>query len=89
MTTRDNFVNGQYVTCKIQGKKITDARINVSASGKIYICQNFLPGTPPPDSNMFGYMYSWVLDGNVRDLKVTSTASIFADEEVETTSSCV
>ena len=35
-----NFKHNQKVTCEIDGKKITDAKISIDKDGTPYICQN-------------------------------------------------
>jgi len=51
-----NLKHGDYVTCEIEGVKITDARISISGSD-YYICQNLKRGSHAP--NKLGYDSSW------------------------------
>lgn len=55
----NQFKQGKKVTCKIEGKKITDAKINIHKNGDVLICQNKKDGYAT--SNKLGYKYSWRL----------------------------
>lgn len=55
------FRHGQKVTCRIFGKKITDATVSIDNRGGrtlAYLCQNVKDGATAPI--MFGYYYSWL-----------------------------
>ena len=58
------YKTGDYVTCIITGRKITDARIHITRDEAqfpyepiVHICQNIACGNSSPD--MLGYKYSW------------------------------
>ena len=61
------FNHGDKVTCSIEGTKIEDAKISIE-SDRYYICQNHKSGQVANDR--LGYKYSWVKDGNIKNLKL-------------------
>ena len=56
------LTHGMKVTCEIEGKEITDAKISKDADGSFFICQDKKRGTGA--ENKLGYKYSWEI-GNV------------------------
>ncbi len=64
------FNHGDYVTCEINGKKITDARISIGEDYFPYICQNVCNGLQTKE--LFGYEYSWFLKKNFTKESVTN-----------------
>ena len=56
------LLHGTKVTCEIEGKEITDAKISKDADGSFFICQDKKRGTGA--ENKLGYKYSWEI-GNV------------------------
>jgi hypothetical protein len=64
------FTHGQRVTCEIQGKKVTDARISIDEDGTPYICQNEINGLNT--DTKLGYKYSWRLTEDFTHLSVTN-----------------
>jgi len=62
------FTHGAYVTCKIEGRSISDARI-VLEDDNIYICQNEKYGTIPDFT--FGYTAGWILITGISSEDVT------------------
>lgn len=51
------FKHGDRVTCKINGKEISDARISIGSSGAHYICQNIMMEMTAKEQ--FGYRSAW------------------------------
>ena len=64
------FKHNQKVTCEIDGKKITDARISINADGDPFICQNKKNGSYT--ENKLGYKYSWGLNRDFTNQNVTN-----------------
>ena len=65
-----NFKHNQKVTCEIDGKKITDAKISINKDGTPYICQNEKDGITA--DNLLGYKYSWQLNKDFTDSLTTN-----------------
>jgi len=65
-----NLKHNQKVTCKIEGEKITDAKISIDEYGTLYICQNKKDGSSADDK--LGYRYSWKLNKDFTDCGVTN-----------------
>jgi hypothetical protein len=61
------FEHGEYVTCEIGDRVISDARLSIDSAGDVFICQNTKDGSQ--SDNMLGYRYSWFLDYHVTDLR--------------------
>ena len=55
----NDFKHGQKCTCTINGSTITDAKISIGESGRVFICQNDESGASA--DNRFDYEYSWLL----------------------------
>lgn len=75
---REELKDGMKVTCTINGKEITDAKLTISGS-EMFICQNVESGSQAHDKK--GYSYSWVTqiydgfkEGNdaIRDFKIVT-----------------
>lgn len=56
LTKKSQVRHGMRVTCKIDGKEISDAKISMEGDS-MYICQNVLSGSGCKDK--LGYKYSW------------------------------
>lgn len=52
-------LHGKRVTCKINGEKITDAKLSVGDDGGLFVCQNINDGAYCEEK--FGYKYSWII----------------------------
>ena len=62
------LLHGTKVTCEIEGKKITDAKISKETGKRFFICQNEKLGVIT--GSKLGYDYSWLIDsGNPDDLR--------------------
>jgi len=69
------LLHGTKVTCEIEGKKITDAKISKEGDGSFYICQNKKEGVTA--ENKLGYNYSWcIVSGSPDDLKRYSVTNL-------------
>lgn len=84
------YKNGDYVTCTINGKKITDARIRyVKSSKNYYICQNEFDGEWTTGLYKFGYKYAWCFtpdsDFDVKNIKIIDVNSINEDKYLDST----
>lgn len=55
--TYAQFRHGQRCICKINHAEVRDAKISISSSGTVYICQNVQQGSIAPDR--LGYSTSW------------------------------
>jgi hypothetical protein len=67
------FKHGDKVTCTIDGRKITDARISIDPNEDAFICQNVRDGARARD--LLGYKYSYYIgcdfsNPGVEDLKL-------------------
>ena len=67
------LIHGMKVTCEIEGKKITDAKISKDANGSFFICQDKKRGTGA--ENKLGYKYSWEI-GNVESADDLSGSAV-------------
>ena len=67
------LIHGTKVTCEIEGKKITDAKISKDADGSFFICQDKKRGTGA--ENKLGYKYSWEI-GNVESADDLSGSAV-------------
>ena len=54
----ETFNHGDKVTCNINGVIISDAKLSISNTGALYICQNHIDGSKA--DNLLGYKYSWI-----------------------------
>ena len=69
------LTHGMRVTCEIEGKKITDAKISKEGDGSFYICQNKKEGVTA--ENKLGYNYSWcIVSESPDDLKRYSVTNL-------------
>jgi len=71
-----NLTHGMKVTCEIEGKKITDAKISKDANGDLFICQNKCPSVVTAE-NKLGYKYSWEIGSeSVADSKLYDVTNL-------------
>ena len=69
------LIHGTKVTCEIEGKKITDAKISKEGDGSFYICQNKKEGVTA--ENKLGYKYSWEIGSeSVADSKLYDVTNL-------------
>ena len=67
--------HGMKVTCEIEGKEITDAKISKDADGSFFICQDKKRGTGA--ENKLGYKYSWEIGSeSVADSKLYDVTNL-------------
>jgi len=79
------LTHGMKVTCEIEGKKITDAKISKDANGDLFICQNKCPSVVTAE-NKLGYIYSWIIyKGSVGDLEANEVTNLKIVYEPEDT----
>ena len=70
------LIHGTKVTCEIEGKKITDAKISRNANGDFFICQNKCLSVVTAE-NKLGYKYSWLIyKGSVGDLEANEVTNL-------------
>ena len=70
------LTHGTKVTCEIEGKKITDAKISRNANGDFFICQNKCLSVVTAE-NKLGYKYSWLIyKGSVGDLEANEVTNL-------------
>ena len=70
------LTHGMKVTCEIEGKKITDAKISRNANGDFFICQNKCLSVVTAE-NKLGYKYSWLIyKGSVGDLEANEVTNL-------------
>ena len=70
------LTHGTKVTCDIEGKKITDAKISRNANGDFFICQNKCLSVVTAE-NKLGYKYSWLIyKGSVGDLEANEVTNL-------------
>lgn len=83
LTKYSQLRHGMKVTCKINGKKITDAKLSMDKNGSYYVCQNESFGIRAED--MLGYGKSWLLayKGEDAELWHPSVTDLESVEEEE------
>jgi len=69
-----SFESGDFVTCEIDGRKISNARIFVYDENSAFICQNDMDGSISPD--MLGFKYAWSINGRSSEVRNLRSAPV-------------
>lgn len=84
LTKRSDFIYGMSVQCIIDGAKIDDAKVSISHSGDVYICQMEKCGYIC--DNTLGYDGSWYIDFDVNgNCTYVDYGKIYTDEPAKVT----
>ena len=68
---RQLFRHGQWFKATIDGVDCV-GKVSINDSGKVFFCQNHSELNGSDASNKLGFYHSWVLDDNVKKLKLLS-----------------